>query len=190
MTQLELIGMNPAGQLCISLPGDVFNVVASVANTGNYNDLINLPVIPTQTSQLTNNSGFITSSNMNRTTAALNLGITGTGATGTQISATKASTVRLTYSTSVTITLGGSPISRVVLKYCATNSSTESDWTEMGRCSTAQPTTLSVTVGGVYSQEQQICGDVPLAWFIKAANTGSTGTHAEAWVSGQQTVYG
>ena len=33
--------------------------LASVATTGNYNDMINQPTIPTQTSQLTNNSGFI-----------------------------------------------------------------------------------------------------------------------------------
>lgn len=33
---------------------------STVATSGNYNDLSNTPVIPAQTSQLTNNSGFIT----------------------------------------------------------------------------------------------------------------------------------
>lgn len=35
--------------------------LASVAITGDYNDLINLPTIPTKVSDLTNDSGFITS---------------------------------------------------------------------------------------------------------------------------------
>lgn len=36
--------------------------LATVATSGSYNDLSNKPTIPTQTSQLTNNSGFITAS--------------------------------------------------------------------------------------------------------------------------------
>ena len=36
--------------------------LATVATSGDYSDLLNKPTIPTQTSQLTNNSGFITSS--------------------------------------------------------------------------------------------------------------------------------
>ena len=36
----------------------------SVASSGSYNDLTNKPTIPTTTSQLTNNSGFITSSDL------------------------------------------------------------------------------------------------------------------------------
>src|SRR5690606_38651762 len=38
--------------------------LATVATTGDYNDLDNLPTIPTKTSDLTNDSGFITSSNL------------------------------------------------------------------------------------------------------------------------------
>ncbi len=34
---------------------------STIATTGNYNDLLNKPTIPTQTSQLANNSGFISS---------------------------------------------------------------------------------------------------------------------------------
>lgn len=36
------------------------NSLSTVATSGSYNDLSNKPTIPTQTSQLTNNSGFIT----------------------------------------------------------------------------------------------------------------------------------
>jgi len=38
--------------------------LSTVAATGDYNDLTNKPTIPTQTSQLTNNSGFITASDV------------------------------------------------------------------------------------------------------------------------------
>lgn len=38
--------------------------LATVATSGNYNDLSNKPTIPTQTSDLTNDSGFITSSDL------------------------------------------------------------------------------------------------------------------------------
>jgi hypothetical protein len=52
--------------------------LAAVATTGSYGDLSNTPTIPTQTSQLTNNSGFITNTvnnltNYTKTTDLLNL---------------------------------------------------------------------------------------------------------------------
>ena len=53
---------------------------ATVATTGSYNDLTSKPTIPTQTSQLTNNSGFITSSNAGVARAWVNFD--GTGSIG------------------------------------------------------------------------------------------------------------
>lgn len=41
------------------------NNLATVATSGNYNDLSNKPTIPTKTSELINDSGFITSSALN-----------------------------------------------------------------------------------------------------------------------------
>lgn len=124
-----------------------------------------------------------------RTTTGITPTLVGTGATGTQVSSTKDSTVSGTFSTQVSITLGGSPISRVVMKVCSTNSATESDWIERGRTGTSQPTTLTITVGGVYLQEGQVTGDVPAAWYYKFVNSGS-GTHTEAVIAGYQTIYG
>lgn len=47
--------------------GVTLNDLATVATSGSYNDLTSKPTIPTQTSQLTNNSGFITNSVNNLT---------------------------------------------------------------------------------------------------------------------------
>jgi hypothetical protein len=45
----------------VQLPsGQTSTVLSTVAITGSYSDLLNLPSIPTTTSQLTNNSGFLT----------------------------------------------------------------------------------------------------------------------------------
>ena len=45
--------------------------LATVATTGDYNDLLNKPTIPTKTSQLTNDSGFITGITSSDVTTAL-----------------------------------------------------------------------------------------------------------------------
>ena len=55
--------------------------LANVAGSGSYNDLINTPPIPTNTNQLTNGNGFVTSSGV--TSVATNSGLTGGIITGT-----------------------------------------------------------------------------------------------------------
>ena len=60
----------------IALTSDIPTIptLATVATTGSYNDLIDKPTIPTKTSQLTNDSGFITNSALTNyvTTTQLN----------------------------------------------------------------------------------------------------------------------
>lgn len=46
MTVITPIGMNPDGQLVTAQTGDTFAIMATVANTGSYNDLNNKPSIP------------------------------------------------------------------------------------------------------------------------------------------------
>jgi len=147
--------------------------LATVATSGSYNDLANKPNIPS----------------VARTTSSMSLSITGSGATGTQVDASKDSTVKLTYSTQITYSLSGSPASQVLLKICATNDSTEANWTTVGSTATRQPTGLSVTIGQVVGSEGQICADVPAGWYVKAVSAGA-GTRAEAFVSGQKTIFG
>lgn len=124
-----------------------------------------------------------------RITSSFSLGVVGTGATGTQVSSTKDSTVHVTYSTQFTYSLSGNPASLVTLKKCATNSATESDWTSFGRTGFSQQAGLAVTVGQQIQQIGQICGDVPASWYVKAVNTGA-GTHTEAFIEGEKTIYG
>lgn len=124
-----------------------------------------------------------------KTTSLLTLAITGSGATGTQISSTKDAEIGVTYKTSTTSTLAGANTSVVQVKVCATNSATESDWVEYGRTENDQPSGISVVIGQVISAIGQIVVPLPAAWFVKAIASG-TGTHVEAAIGGWQTIFG
>lgn len=147
--------------------------LATVATTGAYADLTGKPTIPNGT----------------RTTSTLSLSLVGTGATGTQISATKDSTVRLNVSTSTTSTIGGPSTSAVALKICSTNNATEASWTTVATLENDQTITLALTLNSIQAVKGQLVSDVPAGWYVKLVNTGS-GTHSEAFISGQETIYG
>jgi hypothetical protein len=72
-----------------------FPTLATVATSGNYNDLSNRPTIPSKTSQITNDSGYITSSGS----------ITGNAATATKLAtARKINGVSFDGTANITIT--------------------------------------------------------------------------------------
>lgn len=148
-----------------------FDALANVARTGDFNDLINKP-----------------SSGGTRTTSASTLSLVGTGATGTQISATLDSSVNYNVSTSTTASIGGPSTSLVALKICATNNVTEASWTTVGTVENDQTITLAVTLNSVQLIKGQLCADIPAGWYVKLVNSG-TGTHSETFVSGQKTIY-
>lgn len=147
-------------------------LVAGTGLTGTYNDPANTYTFAAP-----------------RTTSALSLSLVGTGATGTQISATKDSTIRCTVSTSTTSTIGGPSTSVVVLKICATNNATEGSWTTVATFESDQTITLAIALQSIQIVKGQLCADVPAGWYAKLVNSG-TGTHAESFISGQQTTYG
>lgn len=173
MTAINPVGMNPTGQFVIAKAGDTFSLFATVANTGDYNDLINKPSIP----------------NTARTTSVLSLSLVGSGATGTQISATKDSSIGCTVSTSTTSTIGGASTSLVALKICATNNATEGSWTTVATLENDQTISLAIVLQSLQLIRGQLAADVPAGWYAKLVNSG-TGTHAEVFISGQQTIYG
>lgn len=143
------------------------------SNNGLLDFIKNKPVIPSTA----------------RTTSTLSLSLVGTGATGTQISSSKDASVSCCVSTSTTSTIGGPATSVVALKICATNNVTEGSWTTVTTFESDQNITLAVILQSVQVVKGQLCADVPAGWFVKLVNSG-TGTHAEAFVSGQQTIYG
>lgn len=156
-----------------TVPASRVTGLASVATSGSYADLSGTPAIP----------------NTTRATSTLSLSLVGTGAIGTQISATKDSSVKLTVSTSTTSTIGGPSTSAVALKVCATNSATEANWTTVAVQENDQTITLAIILNSIQLVKGQLCADVQAGWYVKLVNTGS-GTHSEAFVSGQQTIYG
>lgn len=173
MTAITPIGMNPSGQLVISQAGDTFTNVAAVTNSDSYDDLLNLPVIPS----------------VLRTTSALTLALVGSGATGTQISGTKDSSIYCSISTSTTSTIGGASTSLVSLKICSTNSGTEGNWTIAGTLENDQTISLAIALQSLQVIKGQLYVDVPAGYYVKLVNSG-TGTHSEAFISAQQTIYG
>lgn len=124
-----------------------------------------------------------------RNTSSISPSLVGPGATGTQVHATKDSTVRVCVSTSATANISGGAVSSVALKICATNNSTEASWTTVATSETSQSYTLAVAIQGVTGMKEQIETDVPGGWYYKLVNSGS-GTHAESILSAQQTIYG
>lgn len=187
------IGMNSDGQFVIAQSGDtimntaqadwnassglakILNepILATVATSGSYNDLSNQPAIPS----------------VARTVSSLSLSLVGTGATGTQISATKGSSVRCCISTSTTSTIGGASTSIVSLKKCATNNATEGSWTTVAILENDQTISLAIALQSLQIIKGQLAADLDPAWYVKLVNTG-TGTHAETSISGEQTIYG
>lgn len=133
-------------------------------------------------------SGVYTSS-LTRTISSMTVTLSGTGATGAQISPTKNATVHISGSTSITSTIGGPSTSLIILKICATNSATESDWIESGRVETDQTITLAVVLQSTNLGAAQMSAELPVGWYFKVVNSG-TGTHAENILSAQKTIYG
>lgn len=219
MTQLISTGMNGTGQFGIAQPGDIISnttsasttalqkgngaggltdaTLATVATTGAYSSLTGLPTIPAAQVNSDWNSSSGVSQILNkptipstlRTTSTLSLSLVGTGATGTQISATNDSSVKLTVSTSTTSTIGGPSTSLVALKICSTNNATEGNWTTVTTFENDQTITLAIALNSIQTVKGQLSADVPATWYVKLVNSGS-GTHTETFVSGQQTIYG
>lgn len=182
--------------------------ISTAGISGSYNDLSGKPSIPTQYTDemaqdavgniLSGSSGSSVSYNdaantitisSPRATSSLSLSLVGTGATGTQINATKDSLIKLNVSTSTTSTIGGPSTSLVSLKICATDNVTEGSWTTVATLENDQTITLAIALNSIQVMKGQLIADVPAGWFAKLVNSG-TGTHSEAFISGQQTIYG
>jgi hypothetical protein len=114
--------------------------------------------------------------------------VTGTGATGFQISSSRAAKVTYTVSTSTTATIGGASTATIALELCATNSATAADWVEVGRVSNGQTITLAVALQSVQTMGGLLSATVPAGYYCKLRST-TSGTASVAYVSGQEELY-
>lgn len=134
---------------------------------------------------------YVAPSGIGRATSALSLSLVGIGATGTQISATKDSSVSITANCSATVSAlvgGATSTSTITLKKCATNSITESDW--VGPLFSSGVTlTAALTVNSSQPLSGQLNLDIPAGWFAKAVASGA-GTHSETLGYQEKTIYG
>lgn len=114
--------------------------------------------------------------------------VTGTGATGFQVSSTRDSIV--TYSTKIvtTATIAGGQEGYVVLEIAATNSATAGDWKEVGRVTNGQALSLALTLQSIQPVSGVLMGIVPAGFYVKVRSVNTTGTPTFSMVSGQEVL--
>lgn len=113
--------------------------------------------------------------------------VTGTGATGTQVSATKDTWVTVTGSVSTTATIGGASSGHIFVEVAPTNSATAGDWVEKGRVGNSQTITLAIALNSVQVTEGSVIAFVPAGYYIKARSAG-TGTFTNTLIGARQIV--
>lgn len=141
-------------------------------------------IYPNQT--ITNTSPFIpwvVTNNVSRSIVNV-----AAAANGFQISSSRNSEVRYSITISSTVSLSGSGTGYVVLEISPTNSSTASDWIEIGRVSSGQSGTL--VIGLVLNQigGGQICGTIPSGYYVRLRSVTIGGTPTYTYNSGQEVL--
>lgn len=113
---------------------------------------------------------------------------TAAAANGFQLSNSKGAWV--TYSTTVVATssISGSQLGVVLLEEAATDSTTASDWTEIGRNSSGTSYTLAIAVQGVQTGAASMICWVPSGYWIRL-RTVSTGSPTYTFNSGQELLF-
>lgn len=114
--------------------------------------------------------------------------VTGTGATGFQISSSRDAEVRYSTTIVTTSSIAGSQNGTVVLEIAPTNSATATDWSEIGRCTNGTSYTLAIAIQGVSTQACQITGYVPTGYFAKIRSINNSGTPTFTYNSGQEVL--
>lgn len=114
--------------------------------------------------------------------------VTGTGATGFQVSSTRVSTVRYNTTVTTTASIAGNAGGYIALEVAPTNSATASDWVEMGRCGNSQALTLAITLQSVQGTTCQLAADIPVGYYAKLRSVTSQGTVSFAFVSSSEVL--
>lgn len=114
--------------------------------------------------------------------------VTGTGATGFQVSSTRNSLVNYSTTIVTTASIGGNQTGVVVLEIAPTNSATPSDWVEVSRYTNGQALTLAITLQSVQTMSGQLSAFVPAGWYAKLRSINTSGTPSYSYNSGQETL--
>lgn len=113
--------------------------------------------------------------------------VTGTGATGFQVSATRDAEVQYSPTMVTTASIAGNASSVLVLEIATTNSATASDWKEIGRLTNAQALSLAITLQSVQTTSGLLTGIVPAGYYAKIRAI-TSGTVTNTFVSGQEVL--
>lgn len=114
--------------------------------------------------------------------------VTGTGATGFQVSTTKDASVSYNVKISVTATIGSQAEGYIALEVSPTNSSTPSDWVETARYSNGQSITLAITLQSVQPTGGQLSADIPAGYWVKLRQVTLSGSPTYSYISGYESV--
>lgn len=114
--------------------------------------------------------------------------VTGTGATGFQVSASRNQTVHYNVKVTTTASIAGNADGYVTLEVAPTNSATAGDWVEMARCGNSQALTLAITLQSVQGTTCGLVGDIPAGYYTKLRSVTTTGTVSFTYLSGQEVL--
>lgn len=114
--------------------------------------------------------------------------VTGTGATGFQISSTRDAMVTYSPKITTTATIAGGQEGYVVLEIASTNSATAGDWKEVARVTNGQALSLAITLQSVQPISGSLHGVVPAGYYSKIRSVNTTGTPAYSMLSGQEVL--
>lgn len=143
--------------------------LATVASTGAYADLSGTPAARSSS------------------TASHSL-VTGTGATGFQVSSTRDAMVNYSVTVATTATIGGGADGTVVLEIASTNSATAGDWVEIARFRNGQAITLALILQSVQTIAGNLGGYIPAGYYAKLRTINNTGAPTYTYNSGQEVL--
>lgn len=114
--------------------------------------------------------------------------VTGTGATGFQVSSTRDSMITYSPKITTTATIAGGQEGYVVLEIASTNSATAGDWKEVGRVTNGQALSLALTLQSVQPVSSSLSAIVPAGYYVKIRSVNTTGSPSYSLVSGQEVL--
>lgn len=107
---------------------------------------------------------------------------------GFLVSSTRDYNVSYSTSISTTATIGGASSGYIVLEIAATNSSTASDWKEIGRLTNGQTITLAIALQSVQIIGGSLSGTVPAGYYTRLRSVNVSGTPTYNYISGQEVL--